>query len=60
MQISELIAQLEEAQERVGDLPVSTWDGMIKGIRTDICNDGIQVYNVNDANEISLEIITDG
>lgn len=60
MLISELILQLEEAQERIGDLPVSTWNGMIRNIQTDICNDGIQVYNVNDANEISLEIITDG
>lgn len=60
MFISTLIAQLQHAQKQHGDLPLSTFDGMVSTVKITPCKDGIS-YPLKEGdkiNEINLEILS--
>lgn len=59
MKISDLINQLQKAQEAYGDLPLTTFDGFIGEVRISPAKDGIcYPLEEGEQNEIGLEILT--
>jgi hypothetical protein len=59
MLISEFIKKLTIAQEKYGDVQLSTWDGVVSGVSLRCAVDGVfYPLKDEDINEISMEIYT--
>lgn len=59
VKISELIKELQEAQDYYGDMPLTTYDGDIDEIKITAAKDGVAYPLVEGThNELEIEIMT--
>lgn len=58
MKISDLVAKLEAAKSQYGDVPLTTYNGVIRDVKFTPAKDGIcYPLKVGTENEIGMEIM---